>query len=300
MESDKITLDGITFYRRTYSKKAWSKDLYQANRSIGEKYLHRYIYAKANGAIPRGHQIRHKDGNPLNNDIANLECVNPSAESEKIEIDGIEFYRYPKAKSRSARCYFETRAACGERLLHRYIYAKSHGPIPEGNHIHHKDTNTLNNEIGNLECLTPSAHNKEHLSDESRQQLLAANSKRMSALWKKEQEWRKNTPEGQAFAAEVVMKMHAGQRLARGKFTITCKQCGTEKEMAGTKEGTAPEYCSKPCRLKAWKIKNGHAHEEREFQCEHCGKSSVTKKALKRFCTRQCKTDHKNSGRLKG
>lgn len=209
--------------------------------------------------------------------------------SEKIQLDGISFYRHPESKRRAERHYFRSKPNGGERHLHRYIYAKNHGPIPPGCHIHHKDGNSLNNELKNLICLTASDHNKEHAEDESRKQLLARNSEKMTARWKAEQEWRKTTPEGQDFAAEVVQKMQAGQKLARGKFTITCEQCGKEKQMSGTREGNAPRFCGKPCRLAAWKIENGYAHHEREFQCEHCGKSGVTKKALKRFCSRKCK-----------
>jgi hypothetical protein len=37
--------------------------------------LHRNIWSDANGEIPKGHHIHHKDGNRFNNDLSNLECV---------------------------------------------------------------------------------------------------------------------------------------------------------------------------------------------------------------------------------
>ena len=40
-------------------------------------YLHRYVWEKHNGPIPKGCHIHHIDGNPLNNDISNLRCVTP-------------------------------------------------------------------------------------------------------------------------------------------------------------------------------------------------------------------------------
>jgi hypothetical protein len=39
------------------------------------QHLHRYIWEKTNGPVPRGHVIRFKDGNQLNCKIENLECL---------------------------------------------------------------------------------------------------------------------------------------------------------------------------------------------------------------------------------
>ena len=46
---------------------------YKAPR--GGKYLHRAVYEKANGPIPRGHVIHHIDGDPCNNNLDNLRCM---------------------------------------------------------------------------------------------------------------------------------------------------------------------------------------------------------------------------------
>ena len=44
----------------------------------GNKRLHRLIWQKFRGVIPKGHHIHHKDGNKLNNSIENLECISHS------------------------------------------------------------------------------------------------------------------------------------------------------------------------------------------------------------------------------
>lgn len=41
----------------------------------GKRKLHRLIWEKFNGPIPKGHHIHHKDGDKLNNSIHNLECL---------------------------------------------------------------------------------------------------------------------------------------------------------------------------------------------------------------------------------
>jgi hypothetical protein len=45
----------------------------------GNKRLHRLIWEKFNGPIPKGHHVHHKDGNKLNNSIENLQCLSHSA-----------------------------------------------------------------------------------------------------------------------------------------------------------------------------------------------------------------------------
>lgn len=46
-----------------------------ADRQRGKKRLHEEIWMDNNGPIPADHHIHHRDGNPLNNDAGNLECL---------------------------------------------------------------------------------------------------------------------------------------------------------------------------------------------------------------------------------
>ena len=46
--------------------------------------------------------------------------------------------------------------------VHRIIWMLLKGPIPEGYHVHHIDGNRLNNDINNLECLSPDEHKRKH------------------------------------------------------------------------------------------------------------------------------------------
>lgn len=46
--------------------------------------------------------------------------------------------------------------------LHKYVWEKQNGPIPNGSEIHHVDFNKLNNDISNLRMLTTADHSKLH------------------------------------------------------------------------------------------------------------------------------------------
>jgi hypothetical protein len=47
-------------------------------------------------------------------------------------------------------------------MLHNYIWEKHNGKIPKGYEIHHIDCNKINNNILNLQLVTPSEHTKIH------------------------------------------------------------------------------------------------------------------------------------------
>lgn len=50
-------------------------------------------------------------------------------------------------------------ATVGDRkLMHRYVWEKHNGPIPEGYEVHHIDHDRSNNDISNLEIYTKSDH----------------------------------------------------------------------------------------------------------------------------------------------
>ncbi len=66
-----LLYDGITWYERSNGY------FYNVN---GEG-IHRYIWEQANGSIPKGWEIHHKDLDPTNNDLPNLQCLTKSEHS---------------------------------------------------------------------------------------------------------------------------------------------------------------------------------------------------------------------------
>ena len=52
-------------------------------------------------------------------------------------------------------------------LLHRYIWEKHHGTIPDGYEVHHKDKNRFNYDLANLELIDIVDHHRNHAIDHS-------------------------------------------------------------------------------------------------------------------------------------
>lgn len=52
----------------------------------------------------------------------------------------------------------------------RLVWQKSHGKIPDGCYIHHRDGDSMNDDVENLACVTPKEHSRLHkiLRDENR------------------------------------------------------------------------------------------------------------------------------------
>ena len=96
-----IYVDGIKF-------KLDNKGYYLGFRYGNRIRLHRYIWEKHNGKIPKGYDIHHIDGNRLNNDISNLIMLTPSEhhklhannmteEQKAVRDRNLDLYARPKA-----------------------------------------------------------------------------------------------------------------------------------------------------------------------------------------------------------
>jgi hypothetical protein len=69
---DPIYLDAGTQYFDGGLYRLWPSETYFAN---GSGRLHRKVWIAAFGAIPKGCHIHHRDDDPTNNLLANLECI---------------------------------------------------------------------------------------------------------------------------------------------------------------------------------------------------------------------------------
>jgi HNH endonuclease len=97
--ADPIYLDPLTTYFDGGLYSRWPSERYW---SRGGTKLHRDVWQAAFGPIPRGCHIHHRDGNPDNNCIANLECVPASEHLSRTWRNG------PKSKYQPGQHFSET------------------------------------------------------------------------------------------------------------------------------------------------------------------------------------------------
>jgi endogenous inhibitor of DNA gyrase (YacG/DUF329 family) len=73
MERETIIYNGNKYHRYPNSKHESVRSYFRAHFKKSPTYLHRQVWEDANGDIPDGYEVHHKDGNPANNQISNLE-----------------------------------------------------------------------------------------------------------------------------------------------------------------------------------------------------------------------------------
>jgi hypothetical protein len=167
---------------------------------------------------------------------------------EKIIIDGIHFRRYPNSPRRELREYYVSSATkltgYKTKRLHRYIWEKQNGEIPKGMHIHHKDGNSLNNTLGNLELVTTKEHNQAHYQDH-----LATWRKNMDYARKYASEWHKSKA-GKEFHKKI-------SRISWDRKQLVTRECNTCKKEYGTWFPTRSKFCSGNCKATALRRRRG-------------------------------------------
>lgn len=215
---------------------------------------------------------------------------NPNTIVESIVFDGYTYNRYPESKAHS-RYYIRT----GGQSLHRAIWEKAHGPIPEGNHVHHKDGNVDNNTLENYECLSGQAHMAEHSVERSAYGKSAKHQEHLATIRPLAAEWHKSE-EGRAWHRENAKTSLAKALAAKNpnpEYQHTCGKCGCEFSAKSPKA----EFCGPACwRQHHNEVKRARSLAQRTgYICAKCGVSFTAAMGHQKYCSTDCKTAANNA-----
>lgn len=189
--------------------------------------------------------------------------------SEKYQYeDGIKFTRD------DATGYYLNSTL--RKRMHRYVWEKHYGSIPDGYEIHHKDFNKSNNNIENLELIKKERHASIHGRKNGLANVESGLLDKIRPLTKK---WHKSD-EGRRWHKKHYEKNK--NKLYQEKEFV-CDWCG--KHYISTINGHN-RFCSNRCKT-AWRRASGIDDEERE--CIICGKKyTVNKYSKTKTCSKSC------------
>jgi hypothetical protein len=153
----------------------------------------------------------------------------------------------------------------GGKRLHRYVWAAAFGPIPAGCHIHHRDGDTRNNLLANLECMPAGQHLSEAWHAVKRDipagRHFSETAKRKAAEWHASEE-------GRLWHSRHATKSRGWTKWKREKRA--CPECGVEFDALVRKSGNAQIYCTTVCKVAAYRARMRQAerivHLERARQ----------------------------------
>lgn len=196
------------------------------------------------------------------------------AEADEVEFNGIVFRRYPKSENLADRRYYRPsgdHVKDGVEALHREVWKAHNGEIPDGHHIHHIDGDPTNNDIDNLECVTPKEHAERHPENNLTPEDIRKGVEAAKAWHKSE--------EGSEWHSEH-WENSLGNLFADPK-TRECDYCGEEYEYY-----TSSRFCSNAC-------KSAHRRDsgvdDVEHECVICGETFMANKyAGRETCSKSC------------
>jgi hypothetical protein len=212
----------------------------------------------------------------------------------EIEFNGEVYRRYPAADKKNHQRYFQR--VRDRKALHRVVWEFFKGPIPPGHHIHHVNGDWSNNDISNLECLSPKEHGERHKGEniETYRENLRNKARPAASKWH-------GSEEGRKWHSEKAIKQW---ETAERKPVGTCAGCGGPVlsfcETKRSRDGM--RYCSRRC---IERVVRRDGLYVKTANCPICGKEFTQNKyrAKPETCSRLCgaqlrktRTAHKLTG----
>lgn len=165
------------------------------------------------------------------------------------------------------------------KRLHVYVWEYYNGEVPKGFHVHHKDFDKSNNEIGNLTLMEAREHQSLHGKNWTEERRAKQAQMLRDKAVPKATEWHKS----EAGREWHLQHYENVKELMHRKKTFVCECCGKEFE---AEETGMNRFCSNNCKSK-YRRESGVDNEKRI--CEYCGKEfEVNKYAKTRTCSRSC------------
>lgn len=185
--------------------------------------------------------------------------------SETIqEFGGIRYYKCGR--------YFQKNGV----RLHRVVWESINGPVPDGFHVHHADTDRSNNQITNLELKTSAKHISDHVSESGHGARTIHHAIAAAPEWHR-------SPDG--------LEWHKRQYVEKCAIALAatvdkiCHHCG-KSYRANIAGKTTGKFCSNNCKS-AFRLASGADIETRICVC--CGAEfKVNKYWTTKTCSRSC------------
>ena len=148
-------------YRELQGEKYWywpTRGIYGCQTGGRQRLLHLEVYRALHGEPEVKAKIHIVDGDMCNTSAENWTIRRSERRRVHVvqEVDGIRFYCKPEGYYKADHTKY------GGVTMHRYVWQKHNGVIPDGFHVHHIDGDKANNSIANLEMLSASAHSTHH------------------------------------------------------------------------------------------------------------------------------------------
>lgn len=145
----------------------------------------------------------------------------------------------------------------GGSRLHRDVWKLAFGLIPKGCHIHHRDSNALNNRLANLECMDA----KEHLSlswhSQERTEHFSQDARDRAADWH-------GSEAGRLWHSRHAVRSKAWTKWKREPRP--CPQCSKEFDCLIRAGGHTQKYCSPNCKVAAYRARGADARATARYR----------------------------------
>ena len=139
----------------------------------------------------------------------------------------------------------------GGKKLHRDVWRIAFGNIPDGCHIHHRDANTKNNALANLECIPAKIHLSETWAKNKKGKVHFSDAARDAAA-----EWHKSD-EGRLWHRRHAERQKSWTKWKREEKP--CFQCGVLFMALVRKSGNSQKYCGEKCKVAAYRARGADA-----------------------------------------